>query len=115
VPWWQNKTTMENQEKEQLKPDLMADNSDQELTNNIDGTQSVPESDMMSDDGTDNLEIANLKDLESAYDPKRKMQISEVDLPNDVPNDETPPLIDMPKNYERMKKKDIPNDSSEKK
>lgn len=63
---------MGNNEKEQVNPDLSVDNSDQELTNNIDGTQAVPESE---------------------------------DLPHDVPNDETPPMSEMPKNYEKLSKK----------
>jgi hypothetical protein len=110
--WWLNKTIMENNDKEQINPDLSADNSDQELTNNIDGTKAVPESDMMSDDGSDNLEIGNMRDIEkdnkgieNVNEPHTKDKSSGSDLPQDVPNDETPPMSEMPKNYEKMSKK----------
>ena len=109
---------MENNEKEQVNPDVLADDSDQELTNNIDGTKTIPESEMMSDDGTDNLEIGNLKDIEQdnknekdgTTDPtqmKSKIDALELpyDVPNDVPNDETPPMNYMPKNYEKFSQK----------
>lgn len=113
---------MENNEKEPLKPDLTADNSDQELTNNIDGTKAVPESEMMSDDGTDNLEIGNMNDMnrdkrndEKLNRTQMNSKLTKSDLPHDVPNDETPPLIDLPKDYEKMNRKAMPNDSNEEK
>lgn len=104
---------MENNEKEQVNPDVLADDSDQELTNNIDGTKTIPESEMMSDDGADNLEIGNMKDIEQANteveDTSRtqmKSNLPDSDLPHDVPNDETPPMSEMPKNYEKISKKE---------
>lgn len=104
---------MENNKKEQVNPDLTADDSDQELTNNIDGTKAIPESEMMSDDGSDNLEITNMRDIEQAIaeqdeDTSRtqmKSNLPDSDLPHDVPNDETPPMSEMPKNYDRLSKK----------
>ena len=103
---------MENNEKEQINPDFSADNSDQELTNNIDGTKAVPESDMMSDDGSDNLEIGNMRDIErdnkgdeNINEPHTKDKSWGSDLSQDVPNDETPPMSEMPKNYEKLSKK----------
>lgn len=113
---------MENNEKEPLKLDLTADNSDQELTNNMDGTKAVPESEMMSDDGTDNLEIGNMNDVnrdkrndEKLNRTQMNSKLNKSDLPHDVPNDETPPLRDLPKDYEKMNKKAMPNDSTEEK
>lgn len=113
---------MENQEKEPLKPDLTADNSDQELTNNMDGTKAVPESEMMSDDGTDNLEIGNMNDVnrdkrndEKLNRTQMNSKLNKSDLPHDVPNDETPPLSDLPKDYEKMNREAMPNDSTEEK
>lgn len=106
---------MENNEKEQINPDLLADDSDQELTNNIDGTKMIPENEMMNDDGTDNLEVGNLRDIErdnksnanGTTDPTQmKSKIDALDLPYDVPNDETPPMNDMPKNYEKFSNQD---------
>ena len=108
---------MENPEKEQINPDLSADNSDQELTNNIDGTQSTSESEMMSDDGEDDLEVGNIKDVEqdnsvdeSANHTQMKSQFMDSDLPYDIPNDETPPMSEMPKNYEKLSKKEANSD-----
>lgn len=113
---------MENNEKEPMKPDLTADNSDQELTNNMDGTKAVPESEMMSDDGTDNLEIGNMNDVnrdkrndEKLNRTQMNSKLNKSDLPHDVPNDETPPLSDLPKDYEKMNRKAMPNDSTEEK
>ena len=113
---------MENQEKEPLKPDLIADNSDQELTNNMDGTKAVPESEMMNDDGTDNLETGNINDLnrdkrddEKTNQTQMNSKLNKSELPNDVPNDETPPSIDMPRGYDKMNEKARPDDSTEKK
>lgn len=107
------KIMMENDEKEQVNPDLTADDSDQELTNNIDGTKAVPESEMMSDDGMHNLEIGNMKDMEQVYAEHQettrtqmKSNLKDSDLPHDVPNDETPPMSEMPKNYEKLTKKE---------
>lgn len=107
------KITMGNNEKEQVNPDVLADDSDQELTNNIDGTKTIPESEMMSDDGADNLEIGNMKDIEQANieveDTSRtqmKSNFPDSDLPHDVPNDETPLMSEMPKNYEKISKKE---------
>lgn len=105
---------MENNEKEQVNPDLTADDSDQELTNNIDGTIATPESEMMSDDGSDNVEIGKLRNIEQANaeeneDTSRtqmKSNLSDADLPHDVPNDETPPMNEMPKNYDKLAKKE---------
>lgn len=106
---------MENNEKEQVNPDVLADDSDQELTNNIDETKTIPESEMMSDDGTDNLEIGNLRDIErdnkngenrTTNPTPMKSKIDASDLPYDVPNDETPPMNAMPKNYEKFSKKE---------
>ena len=104
---------MENPDKEQINPDLSADNSDQELTNNIDGTQAAPESEMMSDDGQENLEIGNIRDVEqdsnlddSTNHTQMKSQSTDADLPHDIPNDETPPMSEMPKNYEKLSKKE---------
>lgn len=112
---------MENNEKERLKPELTADDSDQELTNKIDGTKAVLESEMMSDDGTDNIEIAHLNDVnrDKRNDEKlNRTQINSkqdtVDLPHDIPNDETPPLSDFPKDYEKMNKKEMLDDSNDK-
>ena len=111
---------MGNNEKQPVKPDLTADDSDQELTNNIDGTKAVPESEMMSDDGLDNLEIGNMKDIERVYAERQettrtqmKSNLKDSDLPHDVPNDETPPMSEMPKNYEKLTKKEaniVPKD-----
>ena len=102
-----------NNEKEQVNPDLTADDSDQELTNNIDGTKTVPESEMMSDDGMHNLEIGNMKDMEQAYAEHQettrtqmKSSLKNLDLPHDAPNDETLHMIEMPKNYEELTKKE---------
>ena len=104
---------MENNEKEQVNPDVLADDSDQELTNNIDGTKAVPESEMMSDDGMHNLEINNMKDIEQAYAEheertrtQMKSNLADADLPHDVPNDETPPMTEMPKNYDKLSEKE---------
>ena len=104
---------MEDNEKEQVNPDLTADDSDQELTNNIDGTIAIPESEMMSDDGSDNLEIGKMRDIEQTNaeedeDTSRtqmKSNLADADLPHDVPNDETPPMSEMPKNYDKLSKK----------
>ena len=104
---------MENPDKEQINPDLSADNSDQELTNNIDGTKSAPESEMMSDDGEDNLETNNSSEDEqndkvdeSNSHTQMTSQLADSDLPHDIANDETPPMSEMPKNYEKLSKKE---------
>jgi len=109
---------MENKEKEPLKPDL----TDNKLTSNTDGTNAVPESEMMTDDGMDNLEIGNINDVNRDKRNDEKLNRTQVnskrekwDLPQDIPNDETPPLIDLPKDYNKMHRKAMPDDSTEKK
>ena len=109
---------MENQEKDPIKVDLSADHSDQELTDNMPGTKTKP----MSDDQMDKLETGNINDVdrdkrndEKLNQTQMNSKLNTSDLPHDVPNDETPPLIDMPRDYDKMNKKETPNDSTEKK
>lgn len=67
--------------------------SNQNLPDNKDGSITTPESEMMSDDGEENNSV--LKSERHTEDLKK--EISKVDLPHDVPNDETPPNLDIPK------------------
>ena len=65
----------------------------QNLPENSDGSMSTPESEMMSDDGEENNSIHEAEQ----HKEDMKKEISKVDLPYDVPNDETPRNWDIPK------------------
>lgn len=65
----------------------------QNMPENSDGSMSTPESEMMSDDGEENNSIHEAEQHKEGM----KKEISKVDLPHDVPNDETPRNWDIPK------------------
>ena len=64
----------------------------QNLPENSDGSMNIPESEMMSGDGEENNSIQ-----EAEYRKENMIKkTSNVDLPHDVPNDETPPNLEIP-------------------
>ncbi len=68
--------------------------ANQNLPINSDGSISTPASEMMSDDGEENNSTQ-----EAEYRKQNiKKETPKGDLPHDVPNDETPPNSEIPKN-----------------
>lgn len=67
--------------------------ANQNLPENSDGSMNTPESEMMSDDGEEN----NLIQEAEQHKEDMKKETSKVDLPHDIPNDETPPNSEIPK------------------
>ena len=91
----------------------------QDLIENIDYTKSNPESEMMNDDNHKISDIHNKVDVEKDNELNENSQPTQMensptenDMPYDVPDDQTPPMTDMPKNIEKMTKKSAPDQSA---
>lgn len=72
---------------------VMDEQTNQNLPENSDGSMNTPESEMMSDDGEENNSMQETEQ----HKEEMKKETSKVDLPYDVPNDETPPNSEIPK------------------
>ncbi|MES2520038.1 MAG: hypothetical protein V4585_18115 [Bacteroidota bacterium] len=62
----------------------------------------IPESEMMSDDAEEGVSPDQVTDEDLSRD-KNKNHPAEVDLPDDIPDDETPANSDLPKKAEEEK------------
>ena len=91
----------------------------QDLIENIDYTKSKSESEIMNDHNHKTSDVHSKMDVEKDNELNENSQPKQMengptenDMPYDVPDDQTPPMTDMPKNIEKMTKKSAPDQSA---